>query len=681
MISRLLIANRGEIACRIIRSCNRLGIATIAVFSAADRRALHVRMADESVHIGAAPAADSYLNIQALLAAAKASRADAIHPGYGFLSENAEFARECKKNGLIFVGPDAETIASMGNKDVAKTIMEKAGVPVVPGYHGALQTDQELQKAARRIGWPVMIKPCAGGGGKGMRIVREESAFTEALHAARREALSSFGDERVLLEKFLENPRHVEVQIFADRHDNVVHLFERECSIQRRYQKIIEEAPCPSVAGDMRREMTAAAITAARAVGYQNAGTVEFILDRDGRFFFMEMNTRLQVEHPVTEMITGLDLVEWQLRVASGEKLPLTQEQISCNGHAIEVRIYAENPYRDFLPATGTVTAFVHPPPENGLRVDSGIGDGDEVGIHYDPLQAKLIVHDKSRRAATKKLQAVLQRTALFGVSNNLPLLRGIAASEIFASAGMDTGFLDQHLAEVLPDQTTPPAILAIAAVVALKERNIAARNAGVDAGQDTGSPWRKADAWRLGGTAGSLLRFHDANGPGTGIRVMPADSSQSHCCHFTDDRLTLNVVEITRPAEPNPDWRELAWQVDGQEITTSIICRDPWLQLCADGQCHELRRLNPYLSDKESADEDAHPGSPLPGKIVSLLVAEGDRVETGDKLLVLEGMKMEYTLLARTAGTVEKILYREGDIVEAEVALIDILADEAAIE
>ena len=306
MISRLLIANRGEIACRIIRSCRRLGITTIAVFSAADRRALHVRLADESVHIGAAPAADSYLNIQALLAAANASRADAIHPGYGFLSENAEFARECKKGGLIFVGPDADTIASMGNKDVAKTIMEKAGVPVVPGYHGELQTDRGLQKEARRIGWPVMIKPCAGGGGKGMRIVREESAFAEALHAARREALSSFGDDRVLLEKFLENPRHVEVQVFADTHGNIVHLFERECSIQRRYQKIIEEAPCPSVADDMRREMTAAAITAARAVGYQNAGTVEFILDRDGRFFFMEMNTRLQVEHPVTEMITGL---------------------------------------------------------------------------------------------------------------------------------------------------------------------------------------------------------------------------------------------------------------------------------------------------------------------------------------------------------------------------------------
>ncbi|TDJ12651.1 MAG: acetyl-CoA carboxylase biotin carboxylase subunit [Gammaproteobacteria bacterium] len=681
MISRLLIANRGEIACRIIRSCRRLGITTIAVFSAADRRALHVRLADESVHIGSAPAADSYLNIQALLAAANASRADAIHPGYGFLSENAGFARECKKGGLIFVGPDADTIASMGNKDVAKTIMEKAGVPVVPGYHGELQTDRGLQKEARRIGWPVMIKPCAGGGGKGMRIVREESAFAEALHAARREALSSFGDDRVLLEKFLENPRHVEVQVFADTHGNIVHLFERECSIQRRYQKIIEEAPCPSVADDMRREMTAAAITAARAVGYQNAGTVEFILDRDGRFFFMEMNTRLQVEHPVTEMITGLDLVEWQLRVASGEELPLTQEQITCDGHAIEARIYAENPYRDFLPATGTVEAFVHPPQENGLRVDSGITDGDRIGIHYDPLQAKLIVHDKSRRAATKKLQASLERTALFGVSNNLPLLRGIAASKIFAGAGMDTGYLDKHLDDVLPGQATPREILAIAAVVSLEHRNNAARIASLRGGQDAGSPWYKPDAWRLGGTAGSLIRFHDAHGPGAGIRVLPADSADSHYCHFADDRLALSVTECIEAVEPGPDWRESVWQVDGQEIAAAIICRGPWLQLCADGQCHELRRLNPYLSETESADEDAHPGSPLPGKIVALLVAEGDRVETGDKLLVLEGMKMEYTLLARTAGTIEKILYREGDIVEAEVALIDIQADEATVE
>ncbi len=678
MINRLLIANRGEIACRIIRSCRRLGITTIAVFSDADRRALHVRLADESVHIGAAAAADSYLDIQALLAAAKSSGADALHPGYGFLSENAEFALACEKDKLVFVGPSAQSIASMGNKDVAKSIMEKAGVPVIPGYHGELQTDRGLQKEARLIGWPVMIKACAGGGGKGMRIVREENEFTGALHAARMEALSSFGDDSVLLETYLQNPRHVEVQIFADQHGNVVHLFERECSIQRRYQKIIEEAPSPSVSDDIRREMTNAAVTAARAVDYQNAGTVEFILDQDGRFFFMEMNTRLQVEHPVTEMISGLDLVEWQLRVASGEELPLTQEKIRCEGHAIEARIYAENPYRDFLPATGDVEAFVYPAEENGLRVDSGIEDGDRIGIHYDPMQAKLIVHDQSRRAATKKLQAGLERTALFGVSNNLSLLRGIAASRIFASAGMDTGYLDSHLADVLPDDDTPPAILAIAAVLSFKDRIFAAKFAGLSDGQDGVSPWHKLDAWRLGGTAGSLFRFHDAAGHSTSIRVLPGESEQSHLCRFASEDLALSVIENDEPGEPNPDWRESVWQVDGREITALVICSGPWLQLCADGQCHELQRQNPYGSEQETADEDAHPGSPLPGKIVSLLVNEGDHVETGDKLLVVEGMKMEYTLLARTAGTVEKIRYGEGDIVDAEVALIDIQAEEA---
>ncbi len=681
MINRLLIANRGEIACRIIRTCRRLGVTSIAVYSAADRRALHIRLADESVHIGAAPAADSYLDIQALLAAAKSSDADAVHPGYGFLSENAEFARACEKDGLIFVGPAAQAIASMGNKDVAKSIMEKAGVPVVAGYHGDRQADRELQKAARRIGWPIMIKACAGGGGKGMRVVRDENAFVEALHGARREALSSFGDDSVLLEKYLENPRHVEVQVFADRHGNVVHLFERECSIQRRYQKIIEEAPCPSISDDIRGKMTTAAVTAARAVSYQNAGTVEFILDQDGRFYFMEMNTRLQVEHPVTEMITGLDLVEWQLRVASGEELPLTQEEIRCEGHAIEARIYAENPYRDFLPATGKVQAFVHPADENGVRVDSGIEDGDQIGIHYDPMQAKLIVHDQSRRAATKKLQAGLERTAMFGVNNNLPLLRGIAAAKIFARAGMDTGYLDKHLADVLPEQATPPAILAIAAVLSLENRYIAARIAGSRDGQDGVSPWHHLDAWRLGGSAGSLFRFDDAGGHSASIRVLPGDSEQTHWCRFADEGLALGVVAADFSDELNSDWRESVWQVDGQEITALIICRGSWLQICAAGHCHELRRQNPYLPEQESPDEDAHPGSPLPGKIVSLLVNEGDRVETGDKLLVLEGMKMEYTMLARAAGMVEKIHFSEGDIVEAEVTLIDIQADEASLE
>ncbi len=455
-IGRLLIANRGEIACRVIRTCRRLGIHAIAVFSEADRDALHVRLADEAHAIGAASARESYLNAGAVIAAAKAARADAIHPGYGFLSENAAFAEACAAAGIMFVGPPPAAIRSMGLKHEAKALVSAAGVPVVPGYMGEDQSPARLAAEAARVGFPLLVKAVAGGGGKGMRVVREQAELDEAIRGARGEAESAFGDGRLMLERFLERPRHVEVQVFGDTHGNCVHLFERECSVQRRYQKIIEESPSPFIDAPTRAAMTDAAVRAARAVGYVNAGTIEFIVDADGDFYFMEMNTRLQVEHPVTETVTGLDLVEWQLRVASGEPLPLAQSAIRARGHAIEARIYSEDPRRGFLPSVGRVRRFAHPPQDDAWRVDAGIADGDVISVHYDPMIAKVIASGADREAALATLRNRLDRTAVFGVANNLPLLRAIAAHPAFAAGDVDTGFVDRELAGLTED--SPPA-------------------------------------------------------------------------------------------------------------------------------------------------------------------------------------------------------------------------------
>ncbi|MGD8690697.1 MAG: biotin carboxylase N-terminal domain-containing protein, partial [Gammaproteobacteria bacterium] len=432
MFDKILIANRGEIACRIIETCRRLGIATVAVYSEADARARHVQMADEARLLGPALAAESYLDMDRVLAAAEATGAQAVHPGYGFLSENAEFARRCEAAGLVFIGPRPETIELMGSKSASKQHMAEAGVPVVPGYHGEDQNDETLATEAQRIGFPLMIKAVAGGGGKGMRVVPAADDFAEALAGARREARNAFGDDRVLLERFVEQPRHIEVQVFGDSQGNAVHLFERECSLQRRYQKVVEETPSPFLDAETRQKVTEAAVTAARAVNYLNAGTVEFIAGADRRFYFMEMNTRLQVEHPVTELTTGEDLVEWQLRVAAGDPLPRRQDEIRQQGHAIEVRLYAENPAQDFLPATGRVRRFVHPAESTHFRLDSGIRDNDEISIHYDPMIAKLSVFDRDRALAVRRLRETLARTEVFGPATNIALLRGIAADRNF---------------------------------------------------------------------------------------------------------------------------------------------------------------------------------------------------------------------------------------------------------
>ena len=543
MFKRLLIANRGEIACRVIRTARRLGIRCIAVCSDADESALHVAMADEAFRIGPAPARESYLDIEAILGAAERGRADAIHPGYGFLSENAEFSEACAARGIVFVGPPAEAIRAMGSKSEAKRLMEAAGVPLVPGYHGADQAPERLAREAEAIGWPVLLKASAGGGGRGMRAVERAEDFDAALAGAKREAGAAFGDDAMLIERYVTEPRHVEVQVFADRHGNFVHLFERDCSAQRRHQKVIEEAPAPGVEGDLRAAMCEAAIAAARAIGYEGAGTVEFLLDPGGEFWFMEMNTRLQVEHPVTELVTGTDLVEWQLRVASGEPLPLAQEEVSIRGHAIEARLYAEDPARGFLPSTGNLVHLRLPeseaasgvetgvdrllPGADGIRVDTGVRAGDTVSMHYDPMIAKVIAWGPDREAAADRLSAALAATEVVGLTANAEFLRSLVDHPRFRAADIHTRFIEERLEDFTPADAVPPTDddLAIAAwAVASGDDEATGTEAGgtlADGGEGGGgggggdpwSPWNRRDHWRMNGTGERIVRLRPGGG------------------------------------------------------------------------------------------------------------------------------------------------------------------------
>jgi len=506
MFQSLLIANRGEIACRIIRTARRIGLRSIAVFSDADEAAQHVQMADEAIHIGAAPARESYLNISAIIAAAKRAGAEAIHPGYGFLSENPAFAEACAAAGIIFVGPSAAAMRAMGSKGSAKALMEKAGVPLLPGYHGAEQDSAFLEGESNRIGFPLVIKAVAGGGGRGMRVVRAAADFAAALQSARQEGASAFGDDRVLIERYLERPRHIEVQVFGDSHGNAVHLFERDCSAQRRHQKVIEEAPAPGISAEMRDAMGAAAVAAAKAVKYQGAGTVEFIA-QDGGFYFLEMNTRLQVEHPVTEAITGFDLVEWQLRVAAGEKLPVQQSDIRAQGHAMELRLYAEDPARDFAPSIGALQVFRLS--EQGLRIDSGFVAGDRISIHYDAMVAKMIAHAPTRAEAIARLRAGLAQSDIIGVAHNLDMLDRILAHPDFASGTIDTGFIGRNAETLLTPKLKPsPQVLALAALGVLTLEEEAAR-AHAAASADPYSPWHATDHWWVNTRPTRVFEFH----------------------------------------------------------------------------------------------------------------------------------------------------------------------------
>ena len=603
MFKKILIANRGEIACRVMRTARRLGIRSVAVFADTDRDALHVKSADEALRV------ESYLDIDSILAAARASGAEAIHPGYGFLAENEDFAAACAKAGVVFIGPTPEAIAAMGDKSAAKRLMEKAKVPLVPGYHGENQDAAFLEKEAAKIGFPVLIKPSAGGGGKGMRIVSEKSAFANALEASKREAKSAFGDDRVLIERYLDRPRHIEMQVFGDSHGSVVHLFERDCSVQRRHQKVLEEAPAPHFQN--RKQMAEAAVAAAKAIGYRGAGTVEFIAEQDGRFYFMEMNTRLQVEHPVTEMITGLDLVEWQLRVADGEKLPLAQKEISLQGHAIEARIYAEDPRRDFLPATGRLLHLAFPAQSAEVRVDTGVESGGEITPWYDPMIAKLVVHGRDRGDALARLRAALAEVEIAGVTTNVEFLRRVATSRAFSSAELDTGLIERNRAELTSSISLDP-FLAAAALAELAHEEAEARRLAAASG-DPHSPWHTVDGWQLNAEAHHDFVFLE-NGVEHTVRVRLGDS---------DPGKTANTRAIR----------------DGQD----------WHVLC-DGV---YRRLS-LKSELAGADAEATGSltAPMPGRIVKVMTKAGAKVSKGDALLLSGRDWQESLILIRCQAT-----------------------------
>jgi len=655
MFDSLLIANRGEIACRIIRTARRLGIRTIAVYSDADREALHVSLADEAWHIGPAPAAESYLVIERLLEVAQRSGAAAVHPGYGFLAENATFAEACQKAGLVFVGPPIEAIRAMGDKGAAKAIMAEADVPLVPGYHGDDQDPATLSRAAGDIGFPLLVKATAGGGGKGMRVVRGADELEAALQAARREAASAFGDDRLLLERYLEKPRHVEIQVFADSHGNVLHLFERDCSVQRRHQKIIEEAPAPGLDAKTRRAMGEAAVRAARAIGYVGAGTVEFLLDADGAFYFMEMNTRLQVEHPVTEMITGQDLVAWQLAVAAGEPLPLRQEELAVSGHAIEVRIYAEDPARDFLPSIGRLEHLHFPPEDPHLRIDTGVRSGDEVSMHYDPMIAKLIVHDSDRPAALRRLRRALEQLEIVGVTTNAGFLARVARHPEFDRGPVDTWFVDSRRDELLEDgDGLPPELPALAALFLLLERR-----APVDAA-DPWSPWNDTRGWRLNSDNHHPLQL---GWQGRQLEIIAHYRERGFLLEFDGNSLRA-------AAELTPEGL-LSAEIDGCRHRARVVRTGAGLTLVVRG-----RTVRFDLHDPRLAALDATAGgdlsAPMPGKIVSVLVEEGARVERGTPLMVLEAMKMEHTIKAPADGVVSRLNFQAGSQVsEGEPLLL----------
>jgi 3-methylcrotonyl-CoA carboxylase alpha subunit len=658
VFGRILIANRGEIACRVMRTARRMGIATVAVYSEADRAALHAELANEAWPIGPAPASDSYLNIEAILDAARNSGAEAVHPGYGFLSENAEFAEACEAADIVFIGPPASAMRTMGSKAAAKDLMQRHGVPLVPGYHGEDQKPARLSDEAERIGFPVLIKASAGGGGRGMRAVGSAAEFAAALAGAKREAGAAFADDRVLLEKYLPRPRHIEVQIFADRHGNTVHLFERDCSIQRRHQKVLEEAPAPGLDPEQRNAMAEAAVAAARAVGYVGAGTVEFIAE-GGDFYFIEMNTRLQVEHPVTEAVTGLDLVEWQIRIAAGEPLPICQPDLVLRGNAIEARLYAEDPERGFLPQTGTLHGLRFPPPELA-RVDTGVRQGDTVTPFYDPMIAKIIAWGEDRAAAVDRLRRALAATAVLGVGTNLEFLARVAGHPEFASGAVDTGFIERHRTALLPPRRpAADTVLAAAALSRLLAREDATRAAGSRSG-DPFSPWARVDGWRLSGRSHQELIFRD----GAEERLVCATHQAGSWLLQFDDRAILGQGERRADAA-------LSIVLDGVRKQITVLGHGAETAVFLDGENWRLTEIDPLAA---RAGEDPTAGrltAPMPGRVTQLMVEPGTNVRRGQPLIVIEAMKMEHTVTAPADGVVDAVRFAPGDLVEEGAELI----------
>lgn len=660
MFDKILIANRGEIACRVIRTCRRLGIRTVAVYSEADADAQHVRQADEAWPIGGPRPADSYLRGDAILEVARRSGAQAIHPGYGFLSENADFAEAVEAAGLVFIGPGAASMRKMGSKAGAKELMSAAGVPVVPGYTGEDQSPNTLSREAARIGFPLMIKAAHGGGGKGMRIVHRLDDFIAQLESCQREAANAFGRDRVLLERYVSSPRHIEIQVFADRHGHTLHLNERECSAQRRYQKVLEEAPSPFLSPAQRAAMGDAAIRAAQAIDYVNAGTVEFIVAPDGDFFFMEINTRLQVEHPVTELTTGLDLVEWQLRVASGEALPLAQSEIPQRGHAIEVRLYAEDPEAGFLPGSGRLERLRLPDGDAHVRVDSGVIEGDTVTIFYDPMIAKLIVWDQDRPRALARLRDALAQCDVAGPKSNIAFLERLARHPAVVEGRIDTGYLDRHLDEfVSTAEASPEAVLAAATITLLAQESHS--RAAADASADPGSPWAQADGWRLGHAGRRPLAFlHrddtlelQARGANGHYRI--EHGGREHAIEGA--RLTGDVLSL---------------RIDHEARRFRILQDDARLTVHDGRQRLVLAPVAAYrrqASAEAGGDHRVH--APMPGRVVVVRIKAGDAVTAGQELLVMEAMKMELALKAPRDGVVKESRANAGDFVEADAVLV----------
>ena len=654
MFNKILIANRGEIAVRVARTARRLGVASVAVYSSVDRGALHVEACDQAFYIGAASASESYLNGMRILQVAAECGAEAIHPGYGFLSENAEFARACAAAGIVFIGPPAAAIDAMGSKSEAKALMDTAGVPLIPGYHGDDQHDDILAAESRRVGYPQLIKASAGGGGKGMRLVGQQSEFAAALVSARRESRAAFGDDKVLIERYLACPRHVELQVFADNQGNCVHLFERDCSIQRRHQKVIEEAPAPGLDAGIRAQMGAAAVECARAINYVGAGTVEFLLDEDGSFYFMEMNTRLQVEHPVTEMISGQDLVEWQLRVASGESLPLQQAQIEMRGHAFEARIYAESPQRDFMPASGQIRFLQLPELSAEVRVDTGVRNGDTIGINYDPMIAKLVVHGADRTTALARLDYALRQYQILGPSTNLDFLRRLVALPAFRAAEVDTGFIPAHHEQLFArddEQRNRALVLAAAAMLPAFDSST---------NLNLASPWDLRNHWRMNlAVVERVQLLHDDSQHEISIERSPAGWCLS--CAGRSYRVDAGSIDAQRR------WIDL----DGEHLEYAVVRDGGALALTYAGGTYHFE-LPEFLHDAEKdAAAAGHPQAPMSGAVVAVAVAPGDRVAAGDTLMVIEAMKMEHAIIAQIAATVGEVLVALGDQVDEGETLV----------
>ncbi|MEZ5663510.1 MAG: acetyl/propionyl/methylcrotonyl-CoA carboxylase subunit alpha [Burkholderiaceae bacterium] len=674
MFSKILIANRGEIACRVAATARRMGVRTVAVYSDADANAKHVAACDEAVHIGGSAPKESYLQWERIIAAAKATGAQAIHPGYGFLSENEAFAEACAANGLVFIGPSSASIQAMGLKAESKRLMEQAGVPLVPGYHGEDQDPAMLRHEADRIGYPVLIKASAGGGGKGMRAVEKAEDFAAALASCQREARNSFGSDAVLVEKYVQRPRHIEIQVFGDTHGNCVYLFERDCSVQRRHQKVLEEAPAPGMTPELRQQMGLAAVAAAKAVNYVGAGTVEFIVEQPGgydhpeqmRFYFMEMNTRLQVEHPVTEAITGLDLVEWQLRVASGETLPLGQDELKIQGHAIEARICAENPDNQFLPATGRLAVYRKPAHAaferasmtgsgTGVRFDDGVREGDAISPFYDSMVAKLIVHGATRAEALARLDAALAQTHIVGLATNVQFLRHVVASESFAQARLDTALIPRE-AGVLFQQDRVGRDLAVAAAVA---QTLVHEKAG-----ESADPYSRTDGWRPFGLTQRRFDFEYQGEALTAQLVYLHDGALRLTIGEVSDTLVFSVLTADTGTR-------LDLQFNGQRQSMQTWQFGETVHLFCDLGAAVITELDALAHAGETAAEGGRLTAPMPGKVVSFSVKAGDVVKKGQALAVMEAMKMEHTIAAPADGTVAELLFAPGDQVTEGAELL----------